>query len=376
MAEISQNNADQGIVGAPALGSDCTPTTYTCHQCNCTSNYSDGFLKEKTRKSHLNKYTCVTCAAFENKKQTQKWGWFELLVGLIFFTFVMRTDNFSQVISFLISWFFLLHLAIFVHEYGHYIASRLLGVKVRLMTLGAGPVVKVFRLKQLFLVLSLLPLSGSVHSDFKSKANIRKKFFLIVLAGPFSNLLMAGSTAITFIHFEQIFPSVVSDLMVSWIVANTIMGISNLIPFRAFNKFGVCLSDGAQLLKIPTWTEGEINKLIWANQGSFAQMEFEYGDKGIARAIAIEAIESGQDMQLHSGLLSVSSRTRDDFELAIKINRQALENIHHENEFTAMVRSNLAYTLFRHGNPSFLPEADKQSLKAMDTLPMLSLIHI
>ena len=105
-------------------------------------------------------------------------------------------------------------------------------------------------------------------------------------------------------------------------------------------------------------------------QGVSAEIEFLYGDKDIARAIAIDAIESGQNPQIYSGILATSARTREEFEYAVIQNRKALEMIDQEDEITAMVRNNLAYSAFCLGDASLLEEADKQSQRAMDTLPM------
>jgi len=132
----------------------------------------------------------------------------------------------------------------------------------------------------------------------------------------------------------------------------------------------VLQTDGAQLLSIPSWTDEDISTLITMRQTIVAQLELQHGDQAIARAIAIDAIESGQDNPIHHGILTCTAHTKQDLELAIKLNRLSFENTNADDEITAMARNNLAYAIFKHGDATLLDEADSHSLKAMEILPM------
>jgi len=370
MAETSQDDADECVEQISVPNYHSKQSQYICHQCKCTSNYADGFHKNESESSDTSQYTCLACLAFADLKESQKSNVLDLILPAIFFTVVLHIFGVYQVVLFAIQLFFLLHLAIWVHEYGHYIANRIIGEKVRLVTLGSGPVLTVIRLEQILITIGIYPSSGSVMSEFKSKTNFRKKYFFMVLAGPMSNLLMAGAAVFYMNQSDQLLSPLVTDLLKLWILINIFLGILNLIPSTEFEGLGFTLNDGALLRKIPSWTDEDINKHIGMAQGVSAEIEFLYGDKDIARAIAIDAIESGQNPQIYSGILATSARTREEFEYAVIQNRKALDMIDQEDEITAMVRNNLAYSAFCLGDASLLEEADKQSQRAMDTLPM------
>jgi len=371
MTRISQDDTKECTEPRLVLDQDETRPIYTCQHCQCASEFSDGFQKTKSYSRHEDQYICISCTAHQNSSKSNASNFIDLLIWFTILSFFVYSDGATQVLSFLITWFFILHLAIFVHELGHYIASLLAGVNVRLLMLGSGPTLKVFRFKQLFIVLKLFPFSGSVHPDFDSANGIRGKFFFIVAAGPLFNLFMAAFTAFTLIYSNVALSPFVSDLLWFWLFVNVSLGILNLIPGKSTKGLGHFLSDGAQLISIPSWTDEDIKKLVRMNQGILAQLEYEHGDKAVARAIATAAIESGQDAQIHSLILTVSARTKQEFELAIKLNRQVLEGVDKDDEITAVIRNNLAYSLFKHGEAALLPEADRQSLKAMEMLPMV-----
>ena len=105
-------------------------------------------------------------------------------------------------------WWFLLALAILiaVHEYGHYLAARLCGVKVLRFALGFGPVVVSRRLgrDQTEWALCAIPLGGYVRMLDEREAEVspqdRSRAFnvqslakrsFIVAAGPIANFLLA-----------------------------------------------------------------------------------------------------------------------------------------------------------------------------------------
>ncbi|HEX8440321.1 M50 family metallopeptidase [Archangium sp.] len=98
-----------------------------------------------------------------------------------------------------------LGLLVALHELGHLVAARLLGVRVSRYTLGFGPAVFTFRLRGTDYVLGAVPLGGSVHihgmnphepgvdpadpTSFASRTPWKR--MLVLLAGPLANWLFA-----------------------------------------------------------------------------------------------------------------------------------------------------------------------------------------
>ncbi len=105
---------------------------------------------------------------------------------------------------------FVLSVLVVVHEFGHFIVARLVGVRVEKFSIGFGPVLFSRKFGETEFCVSLLPLGGFVKLagespeeskgaewEFNSK-NLWQKF-LIVFAGPLMNAFLA------FVIFSSIF---------------------------------------------------------------------------------------------------------------------------------------------------------------------------
>lgn len=107
----------------------------------------------------------------------------------------------NSIVSFII----VLGVLIFVHEFGHFITAKLFGIKVLKFSLGFGPKLIAKQIGETEYLLSALPLGGYVKMlgeqptdevatemagrSFAAKAVWKR--FLVVLAGPLSNLISA-----------------------------------------------------------------------------------------------------------------------------------------------------------------------------------------
>jgi regulator of sigma E protease len=113
-----------------------------------------------------------------------------------------RKDN---VVVTLISFIILLGVLIFVHEFGHFLTARILGVGVLKFSLGFGPKIVSKKVGETEYALSWIPLGGFVKllgesgTEELSPEDEKRSFYkqatwkrmLIVLAGPVFNFLLA-----------------------------------------------------------------------------------------------------------------------------------------------------------------------------------------
>jgi regulator of sigma E protease len=131
-------------------------------------------------------------------------------------------------------------LLIFVHELGHFITSKLSGVKVEQFTIGFGPAIFKKQIGETVYAIRLLPLGGAVmmkgesgeeqllvgenavdtadaepEDDSDNFYNATKlKRFLICIAGSFMNLLSGIIILIIlFLPVDQVYAPVISDFM-------------------------------------------------------------------------------------------------------------------------------------------------------------------
>jgi regulator of sigma E protease len=161
-------------------------------------------------------------------------------------------------------------LIVFVHELGHFLAAKLVGVGVERFSLGFGPKLLGKQVGETEYMLSAIPLGGYVkmvgedaseeiagaelHRSFTHKSLPRR--FLIVCAGPFSNFLTA------FVVFSVTFFSFGVDLPIE---APQVGGVVSGMPAqRAGIESGdeVVSIDG---MPIKTWEE--LAERIRASQG-------------------------------------------------------------------------------------------------------------
>jgi regulator of sigma E protease len=106
---------------------------------------------------------------------------------------------------------------ILVHEWGHYIAAKLLGVRVETFAIGFGPRLVGFKKNGTDYRIALLPLGGYVkmagENPFEGRSGDAGEFmshprwhrFIIAAAGPFMNFVLAIAllTAVFMVHYEH-----------------------------------------------------------------------------------------------------------------------------------------------------------------------------
>jgi regulator of sigma E protease len=145
---------------------------------------------------------------------------------------------------------------IIIHEFGHFIAARMLGVEVIRFSIGFGPVLLRFKPKVTEYALSLIPLGGYVkmkgeEMDERDEQDTKGAFFaqpvwkriIIVFAGPFFNI----ASAILFFAFAY-----------SMGVPTLAPQIGKIQPNSAAYKAGIQPNDTIIAIngkKIKTWEE-------------------------------------------------------------------------------------------------------------------------
>src|SRR3954463_6344930 len=110
-----------------------------------------------------------------------------------------------------------LGLLVLIHEFGHYAVAKLCGVRVEVFSLGFGKRLLGFRRGDTDYRVSALPLGGYVKMSGENPlepstgdpgefmSHPRWQRFLIALAGPFMNVLLAVAvmTGVNMVHSEH-----------------------------------------------------------------------------------------------------------------------------------------------------------------------------
>jgi regulator of sigma E protease len=142
-----------------------------------------------------------------------------------------------QLVSFLHTIFVMgivLGFMILIHEFGHYAAAKYFGVRVEVFSIGFGKRLLGFKKGDTDYRISILPLGGYVKMSGENPMDTRSddpgeflnhprwQRFIIALAGPFMNVLLAVAllTGVYMVHFE--YAAVLDEpAIVGWVDPNT-----------------------------------------------------------------------------------------------------------------------------------------------------------
>jgi len=167
--------------------------------------------------------------------------------------------------------FFLISLAILVHELGHFIAAKATGIPIKVFSLGFGPPVFVFKRKNTEYWISIIPVGGFVLPEIQDHGEFLKlpvlKRMIFSLGGPVANFLLAifcfGIMTVICSGFSltNLFITPVS------ITFNIICDMILLIPSlftQSENISGVigAVSDGGNIISSPVQSAGFIVSYI------------------------------------------------------------------------------------------------------------------
>lgn len=198
---------------------------------------------------------CPNCDARRQRK-TFEWLLFAYLAmgtaGLLLF---LTGSSWRQAGAVLVNLFFLqvfLLAAIVPHELGHAFTARLFGLEVRQVLVGFGSPVLRCGLFGFPFEFRRVPFGGLALVLPDSKPNLRTRWFFMVLAGPAVNFVLASIAYFSFRSTFDINFSFTNGLnpLGLFLLANLIVVIENLVPFRTTATQGACHSDGYQLISL------------------------------------------------------------------------------------------------------------------------------
>lgn len=170
-------------------------------------------------------------------------------------------------------------LLIFIHEFGHYIVARKFGVGIIEFAIGMGPKIATFKGKYNDFTIRAIPIGGFVNMvgeyddeipeehKYKIPLNERPvwKRMLIVVAGPFMNLLLAFVIMVGVVASGEVIPTTVVHSFMEGSVSDEygLMPKDEIIEvngkkIRCFNDMSYkILSDGIEPLDIVVLRDGQ-----------------------------------------------------------------------------------------------------------------------
>ena len=135
-------------------------------------------------------------------------------------------------------------IATIVHEIGHALCAKIVGIPIRLITFGSGPVIARLGSPRTRILLQGWPLGGAVH-NYPPFVVTRWRFSFYAAGGALGN--MAGLALIVALWLMGLSPGWAGPEVALVAAAQLIVGLGNLIPRRCR---GWIWSDGLALLKL------------------------------------------------------------------------------------------------------------------------------
>jgi len=181
---------------------------------------------------------------------------------------------------------------ILIHEFGHYAVAKLLGVRVEVFSIGFGKRLIGFRRGDTDYRIAAIPLGGYVkmsgENPMDERTNDPGEFlshprwhrFLIAIAGPFMNIMLAIGllTFVYMVHYE--YPAVLDEpAVIGWV-----------LPDTPAAKAGIQIGDRITRLEgidNPTWKQVVPKEALSPNQP--LDITFERNGKSFEKTIVPEA---------------------------------------------------------------------------------------
>jgi regulator of sigma E protease len=181
---------------------------------------------------------------------------------------------------------------ILIHEFGHYIVAKWLGVRVEQFAIGFGKRLIGFRKGETDYRINAIPLGGYVKMSGENPMDERsedpREFmnhprwhrFLVAIAGPAMNIILAVVllTTVYMVHYE--YPAVYDEpTVIGWVMKDT-----------AASKAGFQIGDRIARIEDvtnPSWEQVELKEAL--NPGQPLSVEIERNGKQIDKTLVPEA---------------------------------------------------------------------------------------
>lgn len=346
---------------------------YRCNTCGIESKETTCFLRPYNKASPLLR-TCVTCgqppATTSHLRKISSIFW--ILFLPLFFLAGFKNKATVVFPKLLLATCLIQPLTLILHEFGHWLTARLLGLEVSLISFGAGPKVWTGKIFGTPLRIHGWPLSGRTYIGSRSMRFLRLRVWLTILMGPGTNCLLLSAAAIFWDRLVRIFDS---NVVFLWMIFNALYLLTNLIPYQS-RRPGVSLrTDGFQLLQIPFRKGTELAIYLSTTALIGAMQLFNDQDYEGARRACLQGLERLPQDPMLSIILSACHINLGDYESG----RAVLEPLSDPSmalspEFRAPIENNLALALWLRDcntdqRDKTLPRADALQDHAYKTYP-------
>jgi len=319
---------------------------YRCNRCGIESSEPTCFLDGETRAPSGLAVTCITCTQSRRSSPGLRLvaGLFGAIGLPIFFLLVLEPNAKRQIVTVVIAAFVMQPLIVVLHELGHFVTARFLGLQASLITLGAGDKLWSGRILGVPLRVHGWPLLGMTYLGSTNLRWLRLRVWLTVLMGPATNLLLIAAAAGLWTSLVRLLGT---DIMILWILYNGILVVGNLVPRSTSIAGQRHRTDGMQLLKIPFKTTNELAIYLSSHALVTAWVLLDDGDYAGARNACLEALQRLPGHPLLITILSACQISLGDYAAAQVVLEPLLDATPNATpEVRAVAANNIALALW------------------------------
>lgn len=225
-----------------------TEPIYRCRICGIESPEVACFAAIASAESYRLQGTCITC----NQPAGEPAMWRRISAAIILVAgptiYIAGTRGTQQVGlgGLMIIATLILPIITILHELGHAITARAVGLEVTLITIGTGRFVWSTQVLSFPVRFYAVPLTGFAFLGGQPKTLIRTRMWLTILMGPVTNFVLMAPALFFWSPLTNL---VDANVLLLWIGYNAVMAVGNLWPHRS--RVSGHANDGLQLIQTP-----------------------------------------------------------------------------------------------------------------------------
>jgi hypothetical protein len=345
-----------------------------CDTCGVESQVEEAFYKVQHPYSSRVTRRCPGCWLKVQSATHRRTFFIYLGVAILAVADVLfaADSSFGWFVLNLVLFYLCLILSALPHELGHALVAKSVGFRPFYIIIGFGRTIFERNIKGFRFELRFFPLGGIAGSAPKTTTGYRTKKFLIVLAGPLANLMLA--VAIMLPASEQDLFDFTGRLRFAGVffAANLFCFFYSLWPRMIHTTAGEIPSDGLQLWKLFRMSEEELKSVpvsyyLYEGAECLKQKQFKKAEEWFQKGLA----EFPEDINLLNakGATFLNSK---QFPEAREIFLELLARDGLKPAHRCLFANNLAYVNTLIGGAELIEEADRYSKESMENMPFVS----
>jgi hypothetical protein len=349
--------------------STATSSTFTCARCGIVSSERTCFHFPVPHSPGPRDIRCVTCQREWQRRRLPRQA---ISAGLSLAVFVgallhSAIHSAGQMLLTWVACVLLLPIVIALHEAGHFVVARLMGMEIGAVAIGVGAKLWDGEIWGIPVQVNLLPLFGYVSLGLPAGAFARLRLWIATLAGPATNVGAMWLSAHYWTSLDALVGEVAPTL---WIILNALIGFGNLIPYAGHREGRPFRSDGLALVKIPGESAKTLRRYVASAPLMRAFQRYQRRNYTSAQADCLVALARDPDSDFARCLLSSCQGRLSLFNEC----REAVMPVLERSAVPILVawsKGNIALAILMSGDLQSKSIADRLSKEAYEAFPCL-----